>query len=89
MFKVEDAERLQRLRISPMEVVEENRTIHVIHYLTFEGPWSGAAGEPKRSVNVNTDWEQVPGCEMGGELDASLERTLGLRAKHGVGARIL
>ena len=89
VFKVEEAGCIDGIRISPVGVVEEKEKIRVIHDLTFEGPSKGCGGKPMRSVNADTDWGQVPGCELGGVLDAILKRVLGLRAKFGVRARIL
>lgn len=55
VLKVEDAERVQGLRLPPVGIVEEKETNRVIHDLTFEGPRSGADGEPIMLVNSNTD----------------------------------
>lgn len=89
MFKVKDAERIEGLRISPEGVVEEKEKIRVVHDLTFDGPRSGAGGEPRRSVNEATAWEQVPGYKFGGLVEVILKHIIGLRAKFGVDARIL
>lgn len=52
-------------------------------------PEGGAGGEQRRSINADTAWEEVPWCELGGVLDVILKLIKGLRAKFGVGARIL
>lgn len=57
--------------------------------MTSDSPWSSASGGPRRSVNVDTDWEQVPGCGLSGVLEAILKHMIGLSATFGVDARIL
>lgn len=38
---------------------------------------SGTGGEaPRRYVNADMDWEKVPGCELGGVLDAIMRHIL-------------
>ena len=69
--------------------MEEKEKIRVVNDLTFDGPRGGVGDGPGRSVNADTDWEQVPGTELGEVLDAILKRVLGLRATFGEGAWIL
>lgn len=68
VFEVESTMRIRRLHITPVEIVKEKGGNSVIHDFSFEGPWSSAVGEPWRSRNADTDWERVPGCELGGVL---------------------
>lgn len=56
---------------------------------SFEGHRRSVGGMPRRSVNVDMDWEKLPGGELGRVFDAILKCILGLRAIIGVGARIL
>lgn len=83
MFKMENTKNIQRLRVSPAEVMEGKGKIHVIQDLTFDGSRSGAGREPKMSVYADTDAGKVPGCERGGILDKRLKRILGLGARFG------
>lgn len=71
----------------PVRVVEEKENIHMIHDLTLKGSRNGVGGEPRRSVDVKTDWAQVLGRELGGVLDVTLKRVIGLRANFEVDAR--
>lgn len=65
VLTVKEAERIEGLRISLLVVVDEKDKIRVIHDVTFKGPRVGAGRESRRSV-TDTDWEQVPECELGG-----------------------
>lgn len=89
VFKAEGAERTDGSPISPWEGGREKKEIRVAHGLTFKGPRRGDSGTSKTSVNVDMDWEQVRGCELGGVLGAIPKRIIELRANFGVGARIL
>lgn len=79
VFKAEEVERTDGLHVSPVGVVEAKEKIRVIHDLTFERPRRGAGGKPRRSLNVDTDREQVPGCKRDGVLNAILKCVFGLR----------
>ena len=46
--------------------MEEKEKIRVVNDLTFDGPRGGVGDGPGRSVNADTNWEQVPVYELGG-----------------------
>ena len=103
VFPVTRAKDIVGLRISPLEVVEEEEKLRVIHDLIFCGNKADergrkASGEMKstaipetgaRSVNEDTDWEKVPKCAMAGVMTEISARILGLRANFGTQKRIL
>lgn len=56
VIKAEEAERVDGLCISPVEVMEKEK-IRVVHDLILEGPRTGPGGKPRRSVNTDTNGE--------------------------------
>lgn len=74
VFKIEDTERIQGLRISPVRAVEEEGGICAIYYLALRRSAAHKEIVPRRSVNADTDWQQVSRCELGGVLDEILKR---------------
>ena len=100
VFPATQAHEVEGLRISPVGVVEEKEKLRVVHDLTFggqanarEGGGEGRQGSvlvPEgRSVNADTDWQKVPGCQLAGVMMEVITRILGLRAKYGTQKRIL
>lgn len=59
-----------------MGVIEEKQTVCMIHNPTSERPRRGAGDRPRRSVNSDLYWEQVPGFELSDVSDTILLRVL-------------
>ena len=54
-----------------------------------EGRRGPVARPEGRSVNADTDWQEVPECQLAGVMKEIITRILGLRAKYGTQKRIL
>ena len=72
VFKRQFAHDIIGFRVSPLGVVEQPK-LRIIHDLTFDGSGS------RTSVNIDTDFDCAPSCELGHVLRDVLTRVLYLR----------
>lgn len=73
VFKVEEVDRIERLRISPMRLMEETQKNWTVHDLTFEGPRSSASGGPRRSVKRRYSQGTVARMRVGWRIGSNHE----------------